>query len=241
MESSAFGRLVGALVSPVATFRSLAERPTWLVAFLLVAFVPLVGGLLALPKIDWEDITRDRIEQSGVDVPASQVEQQVEMTEKIGPISTYLQPLMMVIFMLLVALVMWGAFTLTGGAPGFQRSLAVVSHSLLPLVVAQLLSIPVVLSTETIGADEIKTGSLLQSSLAYFAGDDTGPVMLALLSSLDVFTIWTLVLLAIGFHFAAKAKPATAGLTVVLLWLFLWVGIKVGFTALGAMMGGGGG
>lgn len=241
MESSAFGRLIGALVSPVATFRSLAERPTWVAALLLVAFVPLVGGILALPKIDWEGITRDRIEEAGADLTPAQLEQQVEVSAKVGPIFTYLQPLTMVLFMLFIALVMWGAFTLAGGAPGYKRSLAVVSHSFLPLVVAQLLSIPVVLNTETIGSEEIKTGSLLHSSLAYFAGDDTGPVLLALLSSIDVFTIWTLVLMAIGFRFAANVKPATAATTVGLIWLFLWVGIKVGFTALTSGMGGGGG
>lgn len=241
MESSAFGRLIGALVSPVATFRSLAERPTWWPALLLVALAPLAGGLLALPKIDWEGIAREQIEQSPIDVPPEQVEQQIEMTRKIGPISTYLSPLTMVILQLLIALVMWAAFTLAGGAPGFQRSLAVVSHALLPLVVVQILSIPVVLSTESIGAEELKTGSLLASNLGAFAGEDTSPVVLSLLSSLDVFTIWTLVLLAIGFRFAAGVKASTAALTVTGLWLFFWVGIKVGFAALGAMMGGGGG
>jgi hypothetical protein len=240
MESSAFGRLLGALVSPVATFRSLAERPTWLPALLLVALAPLVGGLLALPKFDWEGVVRDQLEASGMDLTAQQIEQQVAVTEKIGPITTYLTPLTMTIVQLLVALVFWGLFTLAGGQPGFKRSLAVASHGMLPLVVAQLLSIPVILGTETIGADDIRTGSLLQSNLGAFAGDDSGPVVLAVLSSLDVFTIWTLILLAIGYRFAAGVKPATAALTVALAWLFGWVGIKVGFAALGALAGGGG-
>ena len=240
MESSAFGRLLGALVSPVATFRSLAERPTFWPALLVVALVPLVPGLLALPKVDWEGIVRDRLEAADLQLPAEQVEQQVEMTEKLGPISTYFAPLSMVIVQLLIALVMWGAFTLAGGQPGFKRSLAVVSHAMLPFVIGQLLSIPVILGVDSISGEDLRTGSLLQSSLAAFAGDDTGPVLLALLASFDVFTIWTLVLLAIGFRFAAGVKPATAALTVTLLWLFLWVGIKMGFAALGTLAGGGG-
>src|SRR5688572_32534991 len=40
MESSSFGRLIGVLVSPVKTFAAIAERPTWLVAFLVVVLVP---------------------------------------------------------------------------------------------------------------------------------------------------------------------------------------------------------
>ena len=240
MESSAFGRLLGALVSPVPTFRSLAERPTFWAALLLVAFAPLIGGLLAAPKVDWEGIAREQIEARDLQLTEEQLEQQIEFTEKIGPISTYLSPLTVVIAMLLFALVFWGAFTLAGGKPGFKRSLAVTSHAMLPTVVAQLLAIPVILGMDTIGNDDIKSGSLLQSSLAAFAGDDTSPVMLSLLSSFDVFTIWTLVLLILGFRFAAGVKTATAALTVLGLWLFLWVGLKVGFAALGSAMGGGG-
>ena len=78
MESSAFGRLIGAVVSPVATFRSIAERPTWAIAFIVVCLSPLVSGLPANPKIDWEDVARANIEASGMDIPDAQAEQQIE-------------------------------------------------------------------------------------------------------------------------------------------------------------------
>src|SRR5687768_13961786 len=105
MESSAFGRLLGALVSPVATFRSLAERPTWLVAFLVVCLSPLVPGILAAPKIDWEDVVRTQIERSGQDVPAAQLDAAIGMWEKIGPFLTYLAPVMVGFAILVFALV----------------------------------------------------------------------------------------------------------------------------------------
>lgn len=239
MESSAFGRLIGALVSPVATFRSLAERPTWLLAFLAVCLIPVVTGVIAGPKIDWEDVVRTQMERSGQDVPAAQIDQAVAMWEKIGPFLTYVGPLMLALAILVFALVFWGAFTVAGGQPGFKRSLAVVSHAMLPLVVSALLSIPVVMSVDTIGAEQLESGSYLQSSLAAFAPDDVGPVLLALLSKLDVFTLWTVVLIAIGFRFAAGVPPRTAALTAGLLWL-LYIAINVGFAALGAAFAGGG-
>jgi hypothetical protein len=240
MESSPFGRLLGALVSPVKTFRSLAERPGFLLAMLVVAFVPLIPALLVLPKVDWEDVAREQIEASGVDVPAEQMEQQVEITKKIGPIATYTAPFSMSLMLLFIALVMWGAFTLAGGQPGYKRSLAVTAHAFLPFVVSQLLTIPIVLGMDSVGFEDVKTGSYLMSNLGAFAGDSTGPVAMALLSSLDVFTIWTLILLAVGFRFAAGVKATTAAFTVFGLWLVFWVGIKTGFAALGALAGGGG-
>jgi hypothetical protein len=63
---------------------------------------------------------------------------------------------------------------------------------------------------------------------------------MALLAKLDVFTLWSVVLLAIGFRFAAKVSPRTATITVVLLWA-CYVAVNVGLAALGAAFAGGGG
>jgi hypothetical protein len=240
MESSAFGRLVGALVAPDKTFRSIAERPTWLLAFLLVCLSPLLPGILALPKIDWEEVARVNIERSGADIPPEVMEQQVEMTAKIGPVSTYLSPLFMAIGILLFAVVLWGGFTLAGGQPGFQRSLAVTSHALMPAVIGGLLAIPVVLATDHVSAEQLASGSLLQSSLAAFAPEGANPAVSALLSKIDVFSIWTLVLLVIGFRFSAAVKTGTAAITVGILWA-VWVLFSVGLASLGMLLGGGGG
>ena len=135
MENTAFGRVVGALVAPAKTFRAIAERPTWVLAFLVVCLAPVLPGVLATPKIDWEDVVRVQIERSGADVPAEQIDQGVAMWEKIGPFLTYLGPLMVAIAILMFTVVLWGAFTLAGGQPGFKRSLAVTSHAMLPIAV----------------------------------------------------------------------------------------------------------
>jgi hypothetical protein len=240
MDSSAFGRVIGALVAPVKTFREIAERPTWLPAFLAVCLVPVLPGIFAGPKTDWESVVRTQMESSGMDATSEQIEQAVAVWEKLGPALTYIGPFMVAIFVLLFAVAFWGAFTVAGGQPGFKRSLAVVSHAMLPMVVAALIAVPVVLAADTIDAEQLQTGGYLTSSLASFAPEDAGPVLIALLSKLDVFTLWTLVLLTVGFRFAAGVKPATAAITVLLLWL-VWVGFGVGMAALGQLASGGGG
>ena len=60
MENSSFSRFIDVLVSPVKTFASIAARPTWLVAFLVVAIVPAISGFLVVPKIDWREVARTR-------------------------------------------------------------------------------------------------------------------------------------------------------------------------------------
>jgi hypothetical protein len=231
MESSSFGRLIGVLVAPGKTFRSIAERPTWLVAFLVLVFLPLVPGIVAKPKIDWEQVARNQIERSGMEVPREQMEQQVEMTKKIGPFFIYFAPVFIMIGIFLFSLVFWGAFTLAGGEAGFKRSLAVVCHGMMPMVVSALLSVPVILGMDTIPPEVLEQGSYLKSSLAAFAPEDANVAQVTLLSKIDVLTIWSLVLFAIGFTHAAKVKQRTAAITVGLLWL-LWVAVTVGLASL---------
>ncbi len=238
MENSAFGRLIGALVAPGKTFRSIAERPTWVVAFLVVALSPLAPGLIAAHKMDWEGIIKTQLERADVQLPQDQIDQRVEMMEKIGPVFTYVAPLFLAVFILVCGLAFWGAFTLAGGELGFKRSLAVTSHGMLPLAVSSLLSVPIALGLEKVGAEVAEQGSYLKSNLAAFAPEGANAVVISLLAHVDVFTIWSVVLLAIGFVFAAKVKSSTSAITVTLLWL-LYVGIAVGFAALGMAMGGG--
>ena len=116
-------------------------------------------------------------------------------------------------------------------------AVAVVSHGMVPVVVSTILSIPVILGIDKIGADVAEQGSYIKSNLAGFAPEGANAVVLNLLSHLDVFSIWSLVLLIIGFAYCAKVKQSTSAITVILLWL-LYIGIGVGFAALGMMMGG---
>ncbi|HEV8631496.1 MAG TPA: YIP1 family protein, partial [Thermoanaerobaculia bacterium] len=198
MESSSFERLFGVLASPVNTFRSIAERPTWLIAFLVVSLLPVVPGILALPKMDWEGITKAQLEQMDVQLSREQMEQRVAITEKVGPIFTYVSPIFVAIGVLLFALIFWGAFTLAGGELGFKRSLAVTAHGMMPLAVASLLAVPIVLSMDKIGAEVARQGSTLKSSLAALAPEGANPVLVSFLSKIDVFTIWSLVLFVLG-------------------------------------------
>jgi hypothetical protein len=68
------------------------------------------------------------------------------------------------------------------------------------------------------------------------------PARFALLSSIDLFSIWVLALLIIGFGIVSKLPRAQAIGIVVVFWLIYVIG-KTGLSALGQLMqpGGGGG
>jgi hypothetical protein len=231
MESSSFGRLIGVLVSPGKTFRSIAERPTWAVALLVILLVIGAVWYLAGTRTDFRDVMTQTLEQRGREVPAAQVEQQVEVMEKAGPlINAISRPVVTVLLLLFSALLSWLIFKLLGADFSYRSAFAVTVHASMPYVVNQLLSLPVILSRASLGFDDLKTGSLLQSNLAFLAPADAPAWQLAALASLDFFGLWGLVLSIIGYRAISRLSTQAVAITMIVLWL-VFVGIGVGLAA----------
>ena len=232
MEESAFGRLASVLFAPAKTFAAIARRPTWVVALLTYVVLALAVTAVVTPRLDIGELMRASIEESGREVPAEKLEGMTTFMEKfqwpraIGSALIF-QPAMY----FLLAVILWVAFKVAGGELGYQTSLAVTLHALAPAAVAALLSIPVVLGSAKLDYQAVKSGSLLASNAAVFAPEDAGPALTSLLGSLDIFSIWTLALLAIGYRIAAKVTRGTAIGVVVGLWIVYVLG-KAAFVGL---------
>src|SRR5688572_5477026 len=84
MHESGFGRLGAALMAPGKTFRAIAERPTWVAPFVVLVLLSGVLSVLVMQRMDIGEMIRARVEESGREVPAEAVEQQVEMMERFG-------------------------------------------------------------------------------------------------------------------------------------------------------------
>ncbi len=234
MEQSGFGRLVGVLTSPGKTFKAIAEQPTWAVALLVLIGLGLVVGIMMNGKMDWAEITRESMEARGQEVPEDQMEGIIDFQEKFGPMMMIGGSLLGTpAVYLLLALVFMVLFKMLGGELGFLPSFSVLLHGMMPRAVLALLSIPVVLSKDELGFEELKDSSVLVSNLAAFAPEDAGPGLIALLSSIDLFSIWTVVLLVIGYSSVARVSRGAAAAGVVGLWAVYVVG-KVGLSALGS-------
>lgn len=227
LATSSWGRPLGVLVSPKPTFRSIAERPTWLPPLLVLLALFVAVQLLMAPRIDMEATIRDGMERRNQPVTDEQVEQYAEMQSKFFACGAVVP----VIGWLIAALLFWGLANAAGGELGFKRSFAVTLHGLMPNAVSALLSIPVVLGRTEIDAAEAQHG-LLASHAAAFAPEDAAAWLVALLARIDVFALWSLVLLVIGLRTVGKLSTAAATVVVLVVWL-LWVGFTVGSAAIG--------
>ena len=233
MEHSSVGRMMSVLTAPAKTFKSIAEKPTAWLAILILVVVTVGITVVVTSKIDGEVMMREQLEKSGQEM----TEEQMESAIAIGSKMKWIGPAFVVVFAPLFMLVAGGLFQVQGSDMNFMRSLAVYTYASMPALVKGLLTLPVALSRAEISAEAAQQGTLLMSNLAFLGPDDAGPAVIAALGSADVFSVWIIVLLSMGYSIVGKVSKPAATVTVVLIWLF-GVALKVGFAALGGMAGG---
>lgn len=242
-------RLIGILFSPGETFVDINRKPTWL-APLLISIVIGVGSSLFFGwwvNPDWNRITRDMIRQrvnktGGEMPPEDAIKTQVKGFEFFGK----LFPAFVVVITPLVVLIMAGVFALgmmlMQAQTTFKKILSVVAWSFCGVMslVSAIVTDASLLVRDRESLDAINPmdpSTVSATHLGLLFGSDASPVLKALASSVDLFTIWMIVLLAIGLAAVGGSRKITKGKTatlVVSLWLVL-VLLKV----LGAVAGGG--
>ena len=207
-----FGRMVGVFFSPGATFADIARRPSWIIPVIVSTVIALVTFGIMNQKVDWRDVAMKRIEESSraSQLSAEQKQQQAEMGAKVTPYILYATGLVIpTLFVVVVGAVMLGAFNLLGGAgTNFSTALGIVSHANMVLNVSSILLI-IILFLKPPGTLDIDNP--VATNLAAFLPEGTAKWLLALGKSIDIFTIWILVLIGIGFAATNPRKLKTGG------------------------------
>jgi hypothetical protein len=214
----AVGRIVGALISPGETFASIARRPTWLAPLVLWIAASLAVTYVLLPRMDWEKLTRDRMERGGQTVSAEQVQTAAERGKKFGvPFSYGIGVLSPPIVALFTCIVLWGSFKAFGWDTTFKQAFGVTTHAYLPGIVKAPLIAFLITRQETVDPNAL--GDLLRSNLGFLVARDSSKALHSVLGSLDIFSLWCVALFVIGFAAAAKIKRGAAAGVIVTLWL----------------------
>jgi len=221
---STAGRLVGALVAPAPTFRSIARRPTWVLALVVFTLGFVASQFAVIANSDMQKVrqaTVEAMEARGQTVSDEQLAQ-IEKFQKLGPAcSVVLAPIICLVIGLLVMVLA----NLLGGELSFHGAMGVVTHALMPMVIAYLLTAVVAYAgSGNLDPTELqRSGGLLTSNLAVLAPEGAAPAVVVVLASIDLFQIWALVLMALGVSLAGGLSMVAAGGIVGLLWV-LWVG-----------------
>ncbi len=228
---SALKDLFGVLTSPTATYERLRENPVWLGAMIVLLLVAIIGSLIALPKVDFADVARTQIESSSQQMTEEQMEQAIEMGSKFGKYFAVLNVFPgLPIGWLIVTLLMWVMIRMLGGVDlSFKQAFSTTINSMAPWILHSVLSIPLILGRSEISGEELQQGGVLKHSLGAFV-EAEGALQQVLLS-INVFSLWTVVLLGIGFAVVGKVSRGKGMAAAFGLWI-LGVLIKVALSGL---------
>lgn len=178
-------RLVQTLVSPGELFRALAARPVALGALLLGAVLVALGNL-AIPLELLEAATREQLLEAGRDVPMDPA-----AMARIGKVASVLGaliawPLLAVVAAGIYALVFLFLFGYRGS---YREYLAVTAHAFLIPALAALVLVPLRIAAED------PTFSLSMANFFFFLEEGFATRFLGFL---DLFSLWSYVLIGVG-------------------------------------------
>jgi hypothetical protein len=182
-----------------------------------VIFAVFVFGTKSLmqPVMDAE-ISRQtaHVLKAHPEMSADKLRDQMAMGQKIAPVFIILS---IPISVVLVGLVLWMVGKIFESKQNAQTALTVSTYAFIPRLLGLIAGaiIALVSSPERLNGPARLTlglGALLDP-------DKASPVLLALLTRVDVFVIWQTVLLAIGLQVTGKVSKTNAMIAAVLVWL----------------------
>jgi len=229
-QMSAFARIFGVLFSPQKTFEDIVKKPSWVAPLLLLTALSIVVSYALVQRVNWREYIGQQMEKSpqAAQLTAEQKEQRIEAGAKFTTPFIYAVGVCgPVVGMLIFALVFWGAFSLFGGAStNFSTAFGITAHAFMTGLVSSPLLILVLFLKDPSAIDP---NNPLASNIAAVFPDDSPQWLVALGKSFDVFTFWTLILLAIGFAATSPkklkgAKPYVVAFSVWAVYVVLRVG-----------------
>jgi hypothetical protein len=236
-SDNSISRIFGALFSPKPTFASIARRPTWLVPLLLLTLVSMGTVATLGHTMGWRALIEQQIQKNPSaqrrieQLTPEQRQQMIEQQVKIVPITVYVVgALGSAITMVTLAAVFLGVFNLVSGVPmGFKTSLSVVAYAWTPRLIYGLLAIPILFLKDPSTVDP---QNIVASNPAVFLADGTAAWLVTLLGSIDLFSIWVVLLLSVGYS-AVNPKKLSFGKAfgaIFGVWL-VYVLVRVGLAA----------
>lgn len=220
-------RIAGVLFSPGATFRDIVRRPDWVAPMILIVFISLLSTILTTPRIDFESTYREALAQNPkmAKLSPDQQDRQIRLLTGIGKTTNYFRPLGAVILPLILAAIYLLGVRLAGGEASYVMLLAISLYAQVPMLIRKLLNTVIALTRHNIRLEQ--ADNLLRSNLSFLADLKTNPAAFTALASLDLFSIWALIVTIIGIGFTprmTRGKAAAVVITVTLVFLLFGVG-----------------
>ncbi|MHB8303257.1 MAG: YIP1 family protein [Acidobacteriaceae bacterium] len=231
-------RVADTYVSPEKTFLDIRRNASWWLPFLLGACVSLlftysVDRQIGFSKVAEANIDRSaQMEQRMSALPEAQRGQTMRTIATTTKVFSYGYPVISFLFSLIIAGILMVSFNFGLGAQQpYKQYLAVWFYASLPFAIKFALAAVAIFAGAS--SEQFDIQNPVGTNIGWYLSSDTPLWLRTLLTSADIFTIWTVVLLIVGCATVARVKRSSAAFIVVG-W---WVLAIVGFTAMAAFQG----
>jgi preprotein translocase subunit SecG len=216
-----FSRLIGVYFSPGETFQEIGRAPRLFLPIIALAVFSLAASFAVTTKMPFEAIMDQRVQQqidSGKTSP-EQGELAKEQMRKFVPIMKWTTPFSITIYVIVLALIFAGlarlASMILGVDNNFKSLLSVSVYSILAVSIISSILFIVLIYIKPL--DEFDWENPISSNLATLLSlngtSGQARFLKTLTSYIDVFFIWRLILLALGFAAVSKKLKTSTALT----------------------------
>lgn len=225
---SEFARMTGIFFDPKPAFADIAARPRWWAPLILLIVLALGYTFAYSQRVGWDRFVRQNIESSPrtQNMPAEQREQAIAMQMKFVPILGWIGAVVgSPIYALAVAGVMLLVFnTMLAAELTFRKVFGITCYSSLTGVVGAALAILVMFLKNP---EDFNLRNPTAFNLGAFLDPQTTPKWLqAAGTSLDLFSIWTVLLLATGLSVTGRKVSWGNALAAVIGPWIVWIVVK---------------
>ena len=228
-------RVIDTFVAPSKTFTDIRQNTSWWVPWLLMSIFGLSMVFVVDKKLGMDTAYENQLRLSPKQMdkidqlPPDQKANALKLGANITRYFSYGSPLLTIVIVGIMAAVLMATFNFGFGTQvKFMQAMAISMYAFLPTIIKSLIAIAVV----SAGAAEGFTfQNPVASNLSGLVDPNSSHFLYSVLSSIDIFTIWTLILTGIGYSCVTKVKRGTA-LGVIFAW---WAVIALVGAGLGAL------
>ena len=228
-----FSRIAGIFFEPRKVFGFLNMKPSWLIAFIFILVISVIIAEIILPQslLMQKDIVAKipRLASAPPDVQERILGNITEITTS-KRISAAVNEIIfknLPVLFLLTSLVYFFGNIIFGGESSYKRVLSVVTYTSFVTVLGAIIKTPLII---------VKNSANIKTSLALLMPEgDFTQIRFVLLSFVDIFFIWQLILIAIGLTVLYKFSTGRAYAATIISWLILvlfFSGFTVGMMSL---------
>ena len=210
------------MTSPFNGFKKLKEKKTFWLPFLLTVILSTAAVTYYAYNVDLKYVITQQMEMSGKmeQFSKQQVDKMIDIQSKVAkyamPIGAFLGSFL---YLLIIALYLFTMAKIYTSDLGFKEAMAITGNAYFVFLLSSIVFIIIMLVTD------FKTStlqSLMPTNLAYYFSYETlGKKLYILFSKIDLFSVWFVSLLGIGFHVFTEESLTKSLLTVFIPYILL--------------------